>query len=79
MLFYGVNKWFMFLVGFIEQHDVKVSVNDIVIKAVALALKSVPTANGMLLEIYVFCTQVCCFRGLLFTIDLCSQVCPAWD
>lgn len=69
----------MFLVGFIEQHDVKVSVNDIVIKAVALALKSVPTANGMLLEIYVFCTQVCCFLGFLFTINLCNQICPRWD
>lgn len=29
-----------------EQHNVKVSVNDIVIKAVALALKSVPKANA---------------------------------
>ncbi|XP_058108898.1 dihydrolipoyllysine-residue acetyltransferase component 1 of pyruvate dehydrogenase complex, mitochondrial isoform X2 [Magnolia sinica] len=29
-----------------EQHDVKVSVNDIVIKAVALALRNVPEANA---------------------------------
>lgn len=29
-----------------DQHNVKVSVNDIVIKAVALALKNVPEANG---------------------------------
>ena len=29
-----------------EQHGVKVSVNDIVIKAVALALRNVPEANG---------------------------------
>ncbi|XP_052200628.1 dihydrolipoyllysine-residue acetyltransferase component 1 of pyruvate dehydrogenase complex, mitochondrial [Diospyros lotus] len=29
-----------------EKHDVKVSVNDIVIKAVAVALKNVPEANG---------------------------------
>ncbi|XP_010243221.1 PREDICTED: dihydrolipoyllysine-residue acetyltransferase component 1 of pyruvate dehydrogenase complex, mitochondrial [Nelumbo nucifera] len=29
-----------------EQHDVKVSVNDIVIKAVAVALKNVPQANA---------------------------------
>lgn len=29
-----------------EKHDVKVSVNDIVIKAVAMALKNVPEANG---------------------------------
>lgn len=29
-----------------EQHGVKVSVNDIVIKAVALALRNVPDANG---------------------------------
>lgn len=31
---------------FTENHDIKVSVNDIVIKAVAAALKSVPEANG---------------------------------
>lgn len=31
---------------FTEQHDVKVSVNDIVIKAVAIALRNVPLANG---------------------------------
>lgn len=29
-----------------EQHNVKVSVNDIVIKAVAVALRNVPEANG---------------------------------
>lgn len=29
-----------------EKYDVKVSVNDIVIKAVAIALKNVPEANG---------------------------------
>lgn len=29
-----------------EKHDVKVSVNDIVIKAVAVALRNVPEANG---------------------------------
>jgi pyruvate dehydrogenase E2 component (dihydrolipoamide acetyltransferase) len=29
-----------------EQHDVKVSVNDIVIKAVAVALRNAPEANG---------------------------------
>lgn len=31
---------------FAEQHNVKVSVNDIIIKAVATALRSVPEANG---------------------------------
>lgn len=29
-----------------EKHDVNVSVNDIVIKAVAVALRNVPEANG---------------------------------
>lgn len=29
-----------------EQYDVKVSVNDIIIKIVAAALKNVPEANG---------------------------------
>jgi len=29
-----------------EQHDVKVSVNDFVIKAVAVALRNAPEANG---------------------------------
>lgn len=29
-----------------EQHNLKVSVNDVVIKAVALALRNVPEANG---------------------------------
>lgn len=29
-----------------ENHNVKVSVNDIVIKAVAVALRNVPHANG---------------------------------
>lgn len=34
------------LLIFTEKHDVKVSVNDIVIKAVANALRNVPEANG---------------------------------
>jgi pyruvate dehydrogenase E2 component (dihydrolipoamide acetyltransferase) len=29
-----------------EQHGIKVSVNDIIIKAVAIALRNVPEANG---------------------------------
>lgn len=36
----------MFLSQLADQHNVKVSVNDIVIKAVALALKNVPEVNG---------------------------------
>lgn len=35
-----------FLSLYAEQYNVKVSVNDIVLKAVALALKTVPEANG---------------------------------
>ena len=31
---------------FAAKYDVKVSVNDIVIKAVAIALRNVPEANG---------------------------------
>ena len=34
-----------------EQYDVKVSVNDIIIKVVATALKNVPEANGK----YFYC------------------------
>jgi pyruvate/2-oxoglutarate dehydrogenase complex dihydrolipoamide acyltransferase (E2) component len=34
-----------------EQHDVKVSVNDIVIKAVAVALRNVPEANGKVISV----------------------------
>lgn len=34
--------WFCFA----AKYDVKVSVNDIVIKAVAVALRNVPEANG---------------------------------
>ena len=34
------------LTDFADQHDIKVSVNDIVIKAVAIALRNVPEANG---------------------------------
>lgn len=36
-----------------EKHDVKVSVNDIVIKAVAVALRNVPEANGKALSMYL--------------------------
>lgn len=37
-----------------EQHKVKVSVNDIIIKAVALALRNVPEANGKFFGICFF-------------------------
>lgn len=43
-----------FLPQFTEKHDIKVSVNDIVIKAVAVALKNVAEANG---KIYIFYTM----------------------
>jgi pyruvate dehydrogenase E2 component (dihydrolipoamide acetyltransferase) len=33
-----------------EKHGLKISVNDIVIKVVALALKAVPEANGIWLR-----------------------------
>lgn len=39
---------FYFAYQFPEKHNTKVSVNDIVIKAVAVALKNVPEANGKL-------------------------------
>lgn len=44
----------MFLSQLADQHNVKVSVNDIVIKAVALALKNVPEVNGKILNIPSF-------------------------
>lgn len=37
---------FSFWFQLADKHAVKVSVNDIVIKAVALALRSVPEVNG---------------------------------
>ena len=37
---------------FAAKYDVKVSVNDIVIKAVAIALRNVPEANGKRFSIY---------------------------
>jgi hypothetical protein len=35
----------MFFLIIAEQHGIKVSVNDIIIKAVAIALRNVPEAN----------------------------------
>lgn len=38
---------------FTAKYDVKVSVNDIVIKAVAIALRNVPEANGKRFPIFL--------------------------
>ena len=40
------NHFFLWVSLIAERHNVKVSVNDIVIKAVAVALRNVPEANG---------------------------------
>lgn len=40
------NHFFLWVSWIVERHNVKVSVNDIVIKAVAVALRNVPEANG---------------------------------
>lgn len=45
-VFWFVIPTHFFLSLYAEQYNVKVSVNDIVLKAVALALKTVPEANG---------------------------------
>lgn len=44
---------FYFAYQFPEKHNTKVSVNDIVIKAVAVALKNVPEANGKLCAVSI--------------------------
>ncbi|WJX11843.1 Pyruvate dehydrogenase complex component E2 1 [Trifolium repens] len=44
------NKLFMDLK---EQYDVKVSVNDIIIKVVVAALRNVPEANGLGGALYI--------------------------
>lgn len=41
--------------AYLEKHGVKVSVNDIVIKAVAVALRNVPEANGNYHWKFCFC------------------------
>lgn len=43
-----------------EQYDVKVSVNDIIIKVVAAALRNVPEANGK----YFYCITQSIFHCL---------------
>lgn len=49
-----MTDWlFYFAFQFPEKHNIKVSVNDIVIKAVAVALKNVPEANCKLCVISI--------------------------
>jgi hypothetical protein len=54
-----------------EQHDVKVSVNDIVIKAVAVALRNVPEANGKDISLIIWLSKVlytCIIGGEKFIV-----------
>jgi hypothetical protein len=54
-----------------EQHDVKVSVNDIVIKAVAVALRNVPEANGKDISLIIWLSKIlytCIIGGEKFIV-----------
>ena len=60
------HAYFCFFIT--EKHGIHVSVNDIIIKAVALALKIVPEANGMLYWLYIGWLQCCYMEFHIFIL-----------